>query len=126
MLWRRAADVVALSHLTLIGFILAGGFVARAHPRVTKAHVIALVGTAAVYAGGLDCPLTDWEKGLRRLAGDDVYTGGYIEHYLVSPWHPSGMNPAIGFGILGVAVATTALAYGGRLRLRHRPDTRTG
>ncbi|MEA2900765.1 MAG: hypothetical protein QOH36_652 [Actinomycetota bacterium] len=118
MLWRRAADAVALSHLTLIGFILGGGFVARRHPRATKAHVVVLVGTAAVYAGGFDCPLTDWEKGLRRLAGDDVYRGGYLEHYLVSPWHPTGMSPAIGLGILGVAVATTALAYGGRVRVR--------
>ena len=122
MLWRRAADAVALSHLAIIGFLLGGGFVARRHPRVTKAHVVVLVGTAAIYAGGLDCPLTDWEKGLRHLAGDDVYAGGYLEHYLVSPWHPAGMNPAIGLGILGVAVATTALAYGGRLRAR--PSTR--
>ena len=124
MLWRRAADMVAISHLTLIGFILAGGFVARRHPRVTKAHVVTLAATAAVYAAGLDCPLTDWEKGLRRLAGDDIYTGGYIEHYFVSPWHPSGMSPAIGLGILGVAVATTAVAYGGRLR--HRPENPAG
>ena len=120
MLWRRAADVVALTHLTLIGFILGGGFVARRHPKVTKAHLVVLLGTAAVYAGGLDCPLTDWEKGLRRLAGDEVYRGGYLEHYLVSPWHPAGMNPGIGFGILGVAVATTAVAYRGRLLDRAR------
>jgi hypothetical protein len=116
MVLRRAADVVALSHLTLIGFLLGGGFVARRHPRVTKAHVVTLAATAAVYAGGFDCPLTGWEKGLRRLAGDDVYSGGYLEHYLVSPWHPSGMNPGIGLAILGIAVATTAVAYGGRLR----------
>jgi hypothetical protein len=121
MVLRRAADAVAVSHLAIIGFLLAGGFVARRHPRVTKAHLVVLAGTAAIYAGGLDCPLTDWEKALRRLAGDEVYAGGYLEHYLVSPWHPSGMNPAIGLGILGVAAATTALAYGGRLR-RSRPS----
>ena len=118
MLWRRAADAVALSHLGIIGFLLAGGFVARRHPRVTKAHVVVLVGTAVIYAGGLDCPLTDWEKGLRRLAGDDVYPGGYLEHYLVSPWHPSGMTKGIGLGILAIAVATTAVAYGGRFSRR--------
>ena len=115
---RRAADLVAVSHLAIIGFLLGGGFVARRHPRVTRAHVLVLVGTAAIYAGGLDCPLTDWEKGLRRLAGDDVYTGGYLEHYLVSPWHPAGMTKGIGLGILGIAVATTAVAYGGRVKAR--------
>ena len=98
MWYRRAADVVAVSHLSLIGFLLAGGFVARRHPRVTKAHLVALAATAGIYGGGFDCPLTDWEKGLRRLAGDEVYAGGYLEHYLVAPCHPAGMNPAIGFG----------------------------
>ena len=50
MLFRRAADVVAVSHLSIIGFLLAGGFVARRHPRVTRAHLVTLAGTAAVYA----------------------------------------------------------------------------
>ncbi len=117
MLLRRAADVVALSHLSLIGFVLAGGFVARRHPRVTKAHLATLAATAGVYAAGLDCPLTDWEKGLRRLAGDEVYAGGYLEHYLVSPFHPAGMNPVIGLAILAVAVGATAVAYRDRLSL---------
>ncbi len=73
MLFRRAADAVAVSHLSLIGFLLAGGFVARGRPGVTKAHLVTLAGTAAVYAGGFDCPLTIWEKDLRQLAGDQVY-----------------------------------------------------
>ncbi len=94
---------------------------AGSSPAATPGHQsprLVLVGTAAIYAGGLDCPLTDWEKGLRRLAGDDVYPGGYLEHYLVSPWHPAGMTKGIGLGILGIAVATTAVAYGGRVKAR--------
>ena len=121
MLFRRAADVVAVSHLSLIGFLLGGGFVARRHPRVTKAHLATLAATAAIYAAGRDCPLTNWEKGLRQLAGDEVYRGGYLEHYLVSPLHPAGMNPTIGLAFVGVVVASTALAYGGRRpRLSYR------
>ena len=115
MLFRRAADVVAVSHISLIGFLLAGGFVARRHPRVTRAHLVTLVGTAAVYVAGRDCPLTNWEKGLRRLAGDEVYGGGYLEHYVVSPFHPAGMNQAIGLAFVGVVVAATALGYRDRL-----------
>ncbi len=123
MVLRRAADAVAMSHFAIIGFLLAGGFVARRHPRVTKAHLVVVAGTAAIYAIGMDCPLTDWEKGLRRLAGDEVYAGGYLEHYLVRPWHPAGMSPAIGLCILGVAVATTAVAYSGRLRRAGSPES---
>jgi hypothetical protein len=115
MVLRHAADVVAVSHLGLIGFLLAGGFVARHRPSVTRAHLAALAATAAVYVAGLDCPLTTWEKDLRRLAGDEVYGGGYLEHYLVSPFHPAGMNAGIGLALTGVVVATTAVAYRDRL-----------
>jgi hypothetical protein len=121
MLFRRAADAVAVSHLSLIGFLLAGGFVARGRPSVTKAHLAALAATAAVYAGGFDCPLTVWEKDLRQLAGDQVYRGGYIEHYLVSPFHPGGMSTGIGLAFLGTVVATTAIAYRDRLQRLVRP-----
>lgn len=117
MVLRRAADLMALSHLSVIVFLLAGGFVARRHPRVTKAHLATLAATAAVYAAGHDCPLTTWEKGLRQMAGDEVYGGGYLEHYLVSPFHPAGMNAGIGLAFVGVVVASTALAYGGRREL---------
>lgn len=121
MLFRCAADAVAVSHLSLIGFLLAGGFVARGRPAVTTAHVATLAATAAIYAGGFDCPLTIWEKGLRQLAGDQVYRGGYIEHYLVSPFHPGGMNKGIGLAFVGTVVATTAVAYRDRLRRLVRP-----
>jgi hypothetical protein len=123
MLLRRAADLVALSHLGLVGFLVAGGFVACRHPRLTRAHLAALVATAAVYAGGFDCPLTDWEKGLRRAAGDQVYGGGYLEHYLVSPVHPAGMNPGIGLALVGVVVGATAVAYRDRLPRRRAAAT---
>lgn len=115
MLLRRAADVIAVSHLSFIGFLLAGGFVARRHPRVTKAHLATLAATAAVYAGGFDCPLTTWEKDLRQLAGDQVYPGGYLEHYIVSPVHPAGMNTGIGLAFVGVVATATTLAYRDRL-----------
>lgn len=115
MVFRRAADAVAVSHLSLIGFLLAGGFVARRHPRATRAHLATLAATAAIYGAGLDCPLTNWEKGLRRLAGDEVYRGGYLEHYLVSPLHPAGMNHGIGLAFVGVVVTATGIAYRDRL-----------
>lgn len=116
MLLRRAADLAALSHLTLVAFLLAGGFLARHRPKVAAAHLATLAATAAVYAGGFACPLTVAEKRLRELAGDEVYRGGFLEHYLVSPIHPEGMNEAIGAAFVGVVAVTTVVAYGLLLR----------
>jgi hypothetical protein len=50
-----------------------------------------------------------------------VYRGGYIEHYIVSPLHPAGMNKGIGLAFVGAVVATTAVAYRDRLRRMARP-----
>ncbi len=115
---RMAADGVAVAHLGFVGFLLAGGFVARHHPGVARAHVGALALSAAIYGGGLDCPLTDLEKWLRRLAGEPVYSDGFIAHYLVSPVHRGGMTDTIGIGLFGVVVAFTAVAYGPGLARR--------
>lgn len=120
MVLRFAADGVAVAHLGFVGFLLAGGFVARRNPAVARAHLGALVLSAAIYGGGLDCPLTDLEKALRHLAGGPVYTDGFIAHYLVSPVHPGGMTDAIGRALFGAVVALTALAYGPAL-VRRRP-----
>ena len=110
-----AADVVAASHLGFVGFLVAGGFVARRRPALARAHLGALAVSAAIYGGGLDCPLTDLEKSLRHWAGVPVYPDGFIAHYLVSPVHPAGMTEALGIGLFGAVVAVTALAYGPRL-----------
>ena len=44
---------------------------------------------------GWVCPLTPWEIQLRRLAGEEGYTGSFIEHYLIPIIYPSGLNREI-------------------------------
>lgn len=112
---RLAADAVVVTHLGFVAFLVAGGFLARRRPGVTRAHLGALAISAAIYGGGLDCPLTDLEKALRARAGAAVYPDGFIAHYLVSPVHPGGMTETVGIGLFGAVVALTALAYGPRL-----------
>ena len=60
-----------------------GGFVARRHPRVTRAHLVVLVGTAAIYAGGLDCPL-DGEGTGEGPDRDRHHRSDFTEHF--APW----------------------------------------
>ena len=118
MVLRLVADGVAVAHLGFVGFLVAGGFVARRHPAVARARLGALAVGAGIYGGGVNCPLTDVEKSLRRLAGGPVYSDGFIAHYLVSPVHPGGMSDTIGVGLFGAVVVLTAVAYGPGLARR--------
>ena len=107
-----AADAVVAVHVVFVAFVLAGGFVAWWWPGAAAVHVLALVASAGIYLGGYDCPLTNLEKHLRTRAGQSVYPDGFIAHYLVRPVHAGGMTPGLGFGIVGLVVGTTLVAYG--------------
>ena len=118
MLYAVAAGLVVVAHVTFIAFVLLGGFLAWRWPRVLWAHVPAVILTAGLFAFGLDCPLTDVEKYLRRQAGEDVYRDGFVAHYLV-PGVPDGVRGVV----LPVLVVTvTAIAYAGCWR-RARPSS---
>ena len=89
MLYARAADVVAATHAAFIAFLLIGGFLAWRWPRLVWAHIPAVVVTAAVFAFGADCPLTDLEKHFRRQVGERAYRDGFIAHYLTGVLYPA-------------------------------------
>lgn len=45
-------------------------------------HLIAIVATAVKPMTGRFCPLTVWESRLREAAGEQAYSGGFIQHWL--------------------------------------------
>ena len=122
MLYARAADVVAATHGTFIAFLLVGGFLAWRWPRLVWTHVPAVVITAAVFALGADCPLTDLEKQFRRQAGGRAYRDGFIAHYLL-PMLPDGVRTVV---VPVFVVVVNAAAYAGYIARRRRADTGPG
>jgi hypothetical protein len=122
MLYVRSADLVAITHAAFIAFLLVGGFVAWRLPRLVLVHLPAVVVTAALFAFGADCPLTDLEKYLRRQAGEPAYRGGFIAHYLL-PMMPDGAR-AVAVPVFFVVV--TATAYVGYIARRRRAGTEPG
>jgi hypothetical protein len=104
---------VAAFHGAFVAFLVVGGFLTWEWPALAVLHVLALVVSAAIYLGGLDCPLTDFEKHLRTSSGDTaVYEDGFIAHYLVRPVYAEGMHPALGLAIVALVVVATLVAYG--------------
>ena len=86
------ADVLLLLHVLVVVFIVAGLvaiYVGWAlawswvrNPWFRILHVAA-IGIVSIQSWvGVICPLTIWEMSLRTQAGDTVYSGTFISHWL--------------------------------------------
>lgn len=87
-----AADALLIVHLMFVAFvvgglalILLGGLFRWAwvrNPWFRIAHLVA-IGIVVVQSWlGMICPLTTWEMSLREHAGDRVYGGTFVSHWL--------------------------------------------
>ena len=90
--WALLADAVLLLHVLVAAFVV-GGLVLvlagnwRGWPWVNAwwfrlAHLAAIAVVAAQAWLGWICPLTTLEMALRARAGQAVYGGGFIAHWL--------------------------------------------
>src|SRR5438093_7171993 len=69
VLYRLLADGVAVIHFAYLAFIPVGGFLAWRWPRLRPFHLAACAVAAVSITVGFDCPLTAWERWLRRRGG---------------------------------------------------------
>ncbi len=98
-----AADVILLLHVLFVAFVVMGLLLivvgkVRAwswirNPWFRLIHLAAITVVMILSWLGLICPLTTIEMALRSRAGDTVYTGSFISHWLerilyyqVPPW----------------------------------------
>jgi hypothetical protein len=91
-LYRLAADLILLVHVLFVAFVLVGqiaiivgklrawSWVRNAWFRFAHLAAIGIV-VAQAWLGAI-CPLTRWEMALRARAGDAVYPGSFISHWL--------------------------------------------
>ena len=100
---RLAADAVLLLHGAFIAFAVLGGLLALWKRGWMLLHLPALAWAAFVMVSGRICPLTPLETRLRRAAGEEGYSGGFIDHYLAGAIYPEGLTRTVQIG-LGVAV----------------------
>ncbi|XEG71127.1 DUF2784 domain-containing protein [Pseudomonas sp. abacavir_1] len=119
MLLRLAADAVVLLHLAFILFVVLGGPLVLRWPRLAWLHLPAAAWGVTVEWLQLVCPLTPLENHLRRAAGEQGYSGGFVEHYLIPLIYPPGLTPAVQL-LLGTLVAALTLVCYGWLLLRKR------
>ncbi|RMM09058.1 hypothetical protein ALP05_03979 [Pseudomonas caricapapayae] len=112
MVYRVAADAVVMFHLLFIVFVLFGGLLVLSRPWLALLHVPAAVWGSAVEFLHLYCPLTPLENTLRSVAGEQGYSGGFVEHYLVPLIYPAGLTPGIQLWLGGIVLLVNVVVYG--------------
>jgi hypothetical protein len=94
VLYLIAADAILFTHTLFVGFIVFGLVVILVgklrswawvrNPWFRYAH-LAAIGVVVLQSWlGAICPLTTWEMGLREKAGEAVYSGAFVAHWLES------------------------------------------
>lgn len=116
MSYRVMADLVVVFHLTVVGFVVAGGLLLLWRRWVAWVHlpVVAWVIFAELFQRM--CPLTFLENWLRDRGGGNVYQGDFVNYYIVPVLYPDGLTPRIQivFGALVflINVVLYAIAFG--------------
>jgi hypothetical protein len=122
MPWARLlADLIVVLHAAYASFIVCGlvailigivfrwGWVRNFWFRAIHLTMIGIV--VAEEFVGMSCPLTDWEKRLRRTAGQAGYAGDFIGHwahrlifYDAKPWVFTVIYVLFGLAVLGTFI----------------------
>lgn len=92
MIYRVLADLVLVLHFAFILFAIFGGLLVLLRFRTIWLHLPALAWGATIIGFGAICPLTPLENALRNMAGQQAYTGGFLEHYLLLAIYPPGLT----------------------------------
>ena len=90
--YQLAADAILITHFLYVCFVVVGlllifigywcGWRWVRNFRFRVAHLLA-IGIVVLQSWlGMICPLTTWEMNLRERAGEQVYSGSFIAHWI--------------------------------------------
>jgi hypothetical protein len=114
--YRLLADALLLLHAGFVLFVLLGGLLVLRRPRLACIHLPAVAWGAGIEFLGAICPLTPLENHYRRLAGDEGYGGGFVEHYLLSMLYPDGLTRGVQYALGALVLLVNLAIYGCVLR----------
>lgn len=125
MIYQLAADFIVLLHFAFIVFVLFGGFMLFKWRWLAWIQVPAATWGALISLIGWTCPLTPMENQLRLVAGTgDVYSGGFIDRYLVKLVYPEGATHEMAMAMGITVIVINVVAYMGvwAFSKRKRPN----
>lgn len=92
---RILGNLVLAFHFVFVLFSVLGSFLVFWKRWIAWLHVPSVLWSSFVNLVGRVCPLTPLENRFRRLAGQDGYEGGFIEHYIAPLVYPGGIFEAV-------------------------------
>jgi hypothetical protein len=125
MLYTLAANAIVLLHLGYVVFVVAGGLLVSRWHWIALFHLPAVVWSVLLELRGWLCPLTPLELMLREAAGQAGYSGGFIEHYVLSLLYPVELSRTMQIAI-AIFVIVINLALYGRLLWRLKSRYKAG
>lgn len=111
MLYSVLADAVLVFHLAFILFVGGGGLVVLRFPKAVWLHLPIAAWGVWIEVSGNICPLTPLENALRRMAGEQGYPGGFIEHYVLPIIYPPGLTRGVQFALAALVVVLNVGIY---------------
>ena len=111
MVFKLAANALALLHLAFILFVIFGGLLLLKWPKLMWLHVPAAIWGALIEFAGWYCPLTSMENAMLRRAGQSGYTGGFVAHYVFGLIYPAGLTRGLEIAIGAVVLVVNASVY---------------
>lgn len=92
LLYLFIADAILFTHVLFVAFVIMGLLLLFPgkllswswvrNPWFRTTHLIGICVVVLQSWLGIICPLTTWEMALRAKAGDAVYAGSFISHWL--------------------------------------------
>lgn len=119
--YAAVADLVVAAHVAYVAFVVLGLLLTLAgiarrwewvrNPWFRGMHLATILIVVAEAWLGIVCPLTTWEKRLRRLAGQATYGGDFVGRWLhealffdLPPWAFTLIYTAFGLAVLATFV----------------------
>lgn len=109
---RLLADALVLVHLSFVVFVVLGGLLSLRWRWAAALHLPAALWGALIEFQGWVCPLTPLENRLRRAAGQEGYSGGFVEHYVLPVLYPSGLTTETQLVLGALVVVVNVTVYG--------------
>ena len=106
------SNLIVISHLLYILFVLFGALLLLRWPRLVWLHIPAVIWGILVEFMGWYCPLTPWENDLRRMGGATVYEGDFIAEYLLPLIYPAELTRELQILFGALVILLNVIIYG--------------